>query len=152
NPTSLPGGKVKSQMSVYARCLLTAADNKNPAQGEVWATRSPSGELKLVLLVSFSEHFNSNPTSIAQIRPISKRCVFASSHDLAFDAEDSPMRGVPLMIECWNPRPILRRALIRPVGKISALALTEVRYLSSCVLHGVEPNRVPRVGFIGTSL
>ena len=130
--------------------------NYKPVAGQIWIVKTtvsfPDGhqeQLKLrpgqphmVLLVRFDDDFEENPRSVANVFPISKRWIFASPYDLTFAADTSPLEDVPLMIECWNPRPVLRANLLRPIAKLDSLALRDLQYVRSCCLRGFEATQL----------
>ena len=125
-----------------------------PAPGQIWRVKSvimfPDGHEEklpqdgarpdLVLLLAMDEDFQDNPHSIVQVFPITDRWIFASPHDLAFAPGEGSLAGLPFMIECWDPRPMLKVNLEQAVAKIDQKAMDDVRYLRSCVLHGTDPN------------
>jgi hypothetical protein len=126
-----------------------------PTSGQIWLVKTtvsfPDGhqeQLKLrpgqphmVLLVRFDDDFEQNPHSVAHVFPISKQWIFASPCDLTFAGDISPLVDVPLMIECWNPRPVLKMNLLKPIAKLDTLALRDLQYVRSCCLRGVEPTQ-----------
>lgn len=128
-------------------------DLSRPCSGQIWLVNDevifPDGRKlilepdpnrpNMVVLMGFDEDFLSEDFSVARVLPISKQWIFACPHSLTFSPQTSPLEGIPFMVECWNPRPVLRINLLRAVAKLDELILEDIEYLTSCDLRGRQP-------------
>jgi hypothetical protein len=160
----LPEYALKALQEVKAR-LVKERESYGPlAVGQIWAVSRevtyPDGQKRrlrpssvrpgMVLIANLNKDAGTNPYNLVRVFPVSAKWIFASPVDLAFEPEDSPLKNVGLMIECWNPKSMLRANLLAPVGKLDRAMSKDVRYLFHCVLHEKRPDQpLQSKGYIG---
>lgn len=142
--------------------------HKGPARGQIWVVNPtltyPDGrKVKVrphrerafgVLLAGMGDYKADDPHSIIRVFPVSAVWIFAGPQDLAFAAQNSPVRGVGLMIECWNPRRITKVNLLAPLGMLTAEMMDDIDYLWHCTVHNesADEQRLKSKGYIGPSI
>jgi hypothetical protein len=137
---------------------------ESPARGQIWAVNRevtyPDGRKLLlppdsirpgmVLLLGLDEDVETNPNSVIRVLPVSTKWIFASPLDLAFGPPNSPVAKIGLMIECWNPRSMLRVNLLAPLGHSNEAILEDVGYLLHCALNEQKPDQpLKSKGYVG---
>jgi hypothetical protein len=134
------------------------------ARGQIWAVNRevtyPDGRKQLlppdstrpgmVLLLGLEKDADSNPHSVLRVLPVTTKWIFASPLDLALSPLHSPVKGIGLMIECWNPRSMLRVNLLTPLGYADKAMLQDVEYLLHCAISEQNPEQpLKSKGYVG---
>jgi hypothetical protein len=107
----------------------------------------------MVLVTAVDDDVEINPYSVVRVLPVNTLWIFANPFDLAFAAHNSPVPGVGIIIECWNPRSMLRVNLLAPVGTLDAAMRRDVKHLLHCAFHNLTPGQQPTSkGYTGPPL